>query len=75
LTRKQKTYFGVKTASLTNGVGNTRLSTCRTEVRSLPLNLYKNQLKVIKDLSVTLEILKVLEEKHRGNISRYIHRQ
>ena len=62
LTKEARIYNGEKTISLTSGAGKTGQSLVKNEIRTLSNSIHKNKLKIIKDLNVRPETIKLLEE-------------
>ena len=73
MTKKEKTYNGLKIVYSINGVGNIGQICAKNETRLPSYTMYKNKLKWIKDLNVRLETIKTLEESIGSKISGISH--
>ena len=62
LTKEARIYNEEKTISLTSGAGKTGQPPVKEWTRTLSNTIHKNKLKMIKDLNVRPETIKLLEE-------------
>ena len=64
--KEARLYNGGKTVSSINRARKTgQLHVKKTEIRTFFNTIHKNKLKMIKDLNIRLDTIKLLEENHR----------
>ena len=73
MTTEVRLYNGVNTVSSINGVGRTGLVHAKNETRPPTYTVHKNNSICIKDLNISCDTIKVLEENIGGKISDMPH--